>query len=336
MLVPSLNLLTSLPSFSSLQPSSHLGCFLKYLEIHSETDSSMLLKPLTLAVAALAAGTGAFLVPPEISESDINIVKALPVATTLVPDAQKVMLPCPGCSIQVNGPSGPAIRTDSSLELLFRIVHGRDHDMFFVNELQLFPLDERPDLSLYARVLPNDPALFAGLGHKLVTPRLGYGIKSHQVAMDKESQLGLSELDLQIIEVGTTFIDGIPNVHIKLVTDSNGRISIADLQVTESLPSQPSEGQDDKCGALCGWITFVKDMARKKFGKPCHGKMGHRVGASEHNRQGRPHHKHHHKHHGGGRVWAHHRSWRNLLKNIASHILLPVAVGIVAGVTVSL
>jgi hypothetical protein len=308
----------------------------------------MLLKPLTLAAAGLAVATQAFLLPPEVSETDIEIANSLPVKSYVVPDNKSLNLTCPGCPLVLKGKHGPPrIKTSKAthLELAFAVDHELEHDRLFVNGFELYPSSDPLHSTLIATVVPDDVHKKNKVHrkhHRKPHPaQLGFSLQVRPIAQNQDG-LQLIALDLQIIEVGTMFVDGVPNVHIQLVKDSNGRLAIGSIEATESMTvaSTPMDNQEECTNVLCKWMTIMKDkLAHMKSGKNCGGAaMSSAVEESQPDRH--PHHHHGHQSHGGRPDKTdpprYRHSWRLLFKNIAAHILLPIAIGIFAGVTVSL
>ncbi len=171
--------------------------------------------------------------------------------------------------------------------------------------------------------------------HEVLAPVLGYTLQSFvSKDVDAASELSRVALYFQIIEVGPQFVIGIPKVHITLVRDSQGRLAIDDIKVIASeFSGQPLPLEDKKeCTSIvCKWMAYVEEKVGKPF-RTCatkHLDAGHRPG-----RPLQPLQSHHKLRPGHFR--PHQRTWGQLLKNIASHILLPVAIGIVAGVSASL
>jgi hypothetical protein len=165
---------------------------------------------------------------------------------------------------------------------------------------------------------------------------------------EADEKLELINIDLQIIEVGQTFVSSIPTVSVKLVK-SGDSLAIAKIDTKErtEAPGQP------KCEDL--WCS-VKEMLSKGLGmfkKPCPGMMKHGshhgAGQPKHEKEmsedvghvdipghGHPHHHHgHHGHHGFEKAHGHHRFF-GMLAGVIRHVLLPVLIGIVAGVSFSL
>lgn len=310
----------------------------------------MLLKPLTLAVTGLAMASQALLLPPEVSESGIDAVNSLPVKAYVVPDHKSLNLTCPGCPVFFKGKHGrPKVKKGkpSHIELDFAISHEPEHDRFLVNGFELYPSSDPFHSVLSAPVVPDKLRKKEKVHrkhHKSWTPALvplGFSSQVRPMAQTDEDGLQLIDLDLQIIEVGAMFVNGIPSVHIKLVKDSSGRLAVGSIEAVESATiggDSPLDNQEECTTMLCKWVAIMKDkLSHMKAGKNCGG--GAMSGAVTD--ESRPDH-HHHNHHGHGghsdktRPPHHRHSWRLLFKNIAAHILLPVAVGIVAGVTVSL
>jgi hypothetical protein len=84
------------------------------------------------------------------------------------------------------------------------------------------------------------------------------------------------------------------------------------------------------CNTLaCRWKAFIAHhlAAAKGFRKGCGGRMRH---GQHKGAVAAP------KPDGAQRVYDHHHTWKQLFKNITSYILLPVLIGIVAGVSLSM
>ncbi|KAL2126423.1 hypothetical protein VTI74DRAFT_937 [Chaetomium olivicolor] len=342
----------------------------------------MLLQPLTVAVGLLALpATQAFLIPPEVSDADIQVASTIESVGSQVAESQVVNLECPGCPILVKGRRGKGIQIKihrpSHLELTFAVDHQPNHDRLLVNGFELYPSadalhevltapqavdqrhhgaedkekrhhrnhdhdhDHHDDGEHHKKKKKKRP-------HKL-TPlpqRLGFGLHVSQPIKDAEGRFELVEVELQIIEVGSAFINGIPDVKVKLIKDDSGRLLMSQIEKSES-KSLP-KGSPKECETMmCKWLAIARERLRKlkSFAGHCHGPKV-KGGTMEHPPHGDevPHtYPHPHRpHHGPGSdpskwiaPYQEHR-WGKLFKHIASHILLPVLVGIVAGVTSSL
>ncbi|KAK3363586.1 hypothetical protein B0T25DRAFT_48861 [Lasiosphaeria hispida] len=345
----------------------------------------MLLKPLSLAAGLLAASANAFLVPPEVTSSDVEITRSVNPATLEAAKAQIIKVDCPGCPVVFGGRHGPPrVKTDKAnhLELSFTIDHQLESDRLLLNGFELYPTTDPFNKVLAApQVLDRKKARRADVeaksdkkkrhgpggpwggppfgkggpfgggkaspwgngpwgkggphGHPHWKPQLqplGFGLQVSPVVKDAESQMELVSIDLQIIEIGTVFVDGIPGVHVELIKGPNGHLLIGKIEIGAE-PTVPESDKQDECTTLlCKWLTMVQDRIQSiKSGKPCHGAQEDPSAPSpdqtmpQEPESGNGWHKMHH-----------HHSWGMLFKNIASHILLPVLVGIVAGVSVSL
>ncbi|KAK4130137.1 hypothetical protein BT67DRAFT_392026 [Trichocladium antarcticum] len=318
----------------------------------------MLLKPLTVAAGLLAAPAAhAFLIPPEVSDADIHIANTLEAAGPHLVETRNVNIECPGCPILVRGPQGKGIQLQidrpTHLELTFDIDHQSDFDRLVVNGFGLYPSSDSRHASLLAPQTidqdHDDDDHKEDPHHLIPQPqRLGFGLHASAGKKDADGGLELVELELQVIEVGVAFIDGIPNVKVQLVKDTSGRLTIVRIEKGESkkvLGASPQECTTAMCKMIAAAREKLKGM--RPF-KNCHG-GGMKGGVAppapapgeappHHPHHHHGHHNGHHNGHDGGQWRAPYRkhSWGQLFKNIASHIILPVLIGIVAGVAVSL
>jgi hypothetical protein len=321
----------------------------------------MLLKPLTVAAGLLAVpATRAFLVPPEVSDADIEIANTIESVGAQVADSQLVNIECPGCPISVQGKHGKNIELQidrpSHLELTFSIDHLPSHDRLLVNGFELYPLSDPMHETLFAPQVVDrrekdkrhhrehdrpDGEHHKRPHHLAPQPqRLGFGLNIGPSKKDSDGQFELVEVELQIIEVGVAFRDDIPSVKVKLIKDDKDRLLMSQIEKVERKFLQHPE---DECTTLlCKWLAMAREKVKgfKGFGH-CHGMKGgmnrHGAGEAPH---GHPHPHPHHPHDPAAGHWPpppyQERRWGKLFKYIAAHILLPVLIGIVAGVSVSL
>ena len=306
----------------------------------------MLLQSLTVAAAGLAGTTTAFLIPPEISHSVVN---TMPVDMPSMPAGVRVVkVDCPGCPVQwLDADANVHVEKDMENHLLlgFRIDRRPDSDRLLVNDYEIFPnpdpLARRP---LFAPQGMRDTAYYAETGTNTPNamntkiPRLGYSLHWRPLTEDKESHMELISVDFQVIEVHDAFVNGIPSVHVKLVKTENGGLVMGDIQVTASqtVQSNPMDKQEECTTAVCKWRAIIADRLRNFKPHGCGGKVakfGQHKGKEQHRpRPGGHHHSHHNHHHGPLRE----HSWGQLFKKLGSHILFPVFIGIVAGVSASM
>ncbi len=327
----------------------------------------MFLKPVTVVAGLLAASattTYAFLIPPQIAESDLTVADAFDIIAPEISETQVIKVDCPGCPVVFHGKHGgrPKVKTDKAnhLELSFVVDHLADADRLLLNGFELYPSpDPFHEVLTAPQVLDKKKRSTEGERkekrhrpdhgekkkhhghHEPVALPLGFGLQVSPATKDADTELELVTLDLQIIEVGPVFVDGIPSVRIDLIKHRNGRLMIGNIKTVAAPepayePTQADKTQPECDSMLCEWLAAFQDQIKKLSpGKPCHGvKSGAAASGDE------PHHGHGHGHHGPShwhhRPASHEHSWGQLAKNIASHILLPVLIGIVAGVSVSL
>ncbi|KAI4866206.1 hypothetical protein F4820DRAFT_267339 [Hypoxylon rubiginosum] len=307
-----------------------------------------------IAAAGLAVSTNALLLPPDVSASDNDIVSTLPVAVEVdvnIPktaEAQNLKLKCPRCPVRIPHHGKPIIVNDipSHLELDFTIESSDGADRLLLNNFELYPNADPFTNSLVAAVRPDfasrqskRPPHFKGPQPQSIHS-LGFGMQTTPVAKSEEDSLELVMVELDIIEVGDIFIDGIPNVQIKLVKTPTGKLMIGEIETSESQMRNPMDKQEECATLICKWkAVIMQKLASLRAHKGCGGRParvkghGHVKGQGHH---GRPHKASDDGEHRGQRHGNHQKNWGLLFKNIASHILLPVAVGILAGVAASI
>lgn len=300
----------------------------------------MLLKPLTIAAAGLAAATQAFLLPPEVSEADIDTITTLPFERPKVAEKQILELDCPNCPPLFKFHHGVAkVRNGPShLELYFAIDHEYETDRLLLNGFELFPNSDPFNNVLTAAQIPDIPehkkhhkehkdkeAKALQSHHKWrphnkpqnIEQPLGFSLSVRPLVKGDDDQLELISIDLQIIEVGNSFVDDLPNIHINLVRAPGEKLTIGNIETTDSqTPSTPMDKQEECTTFICKWRAILAD--HMKGNKHCGGM------------------KHHHHHHQGAPAYRQHtHTWGRLFNKLAHHIILPVLVGIIAGVSVS-
>ncbi|OTA54644.1 hypothetical protein K449DRAFT_389097 [Hypoxylon sp. EC38] len=303
-----------------------------------------------IAAAGLAASTtNAFLLPPEVSESDNNLVTTLPVPVSAAsPNYSKnLKLKCPGCSVYMPHHGKVKVVNDipSHLELDFSVEPAGTADRLMLNGFELYPNADPFRNSLTAVVRPDVPHRRTKRPHYKgpksdFAQSLGFGMQTRSIPKtDEKDEFELLLIDLDIIEVGDVFIDGIPDVQIKLLKAPTGQLIIGEIDTTESETKQnnPMENQEECTTFLCKWKAIVmQKLASLRLHKGCGGHRTHAKVGDQTKEEGQVDqpvvvdgdNDHHHGHR--------QRNWGLLFKNIASHILLPVAIGILAGVAASI
>jgi hypothetical protein len=300
------------------------------------------------AIAAFSVITEAFLIPPQISKTDIDIVKALPIELTQGGARKTVQLECTGCPVpegNVNGMSVNLQHVTSTLELNY-VVKGHENavDRLILNGVSIYP----PDM---ASIEPFKASQKFSEDQPFETQKnvpLGYEMTVKPV-MRNSDMTELIAIDLHIFEVGDKFINGIDMIELHLLKTTEGKLTILHA---EKLPSTSpavnvasiTEEDKDCTSLLCKWraIVAAKLAHLKPFTKGCGKGKGSKAGAiSSHKGQGRPHggrpHHSQGQHHQGHRHHRHHGFARvmRMLRSISIHVLIPIFIGIAAGLTAS-
>ena len=313
----------------------------------------MLFDSLTLAVLA-ASAANAFLLPPEVSSIDIGIAESIAasqaIETADTPDRRTVKFDCPGCPILLDGHHGPQLRTSrpNHLELTFSVEHGAT-DKLAVNGAPVFPaaegilmghqvLDWKPHghhggPPPWARGGPPNipppwmrghgdhhhkggPPPWAGGRRKVVEMPLGFVLMAADVK-DADTDMELVSLSFRVVEVGNTMVEGLPEIRIQLVKEGE-RLMIAKIDKVEVAKPECKT-------ALCKLMTAI-------FGPPTPGKKCHGSGAGV----APPVEVEKPKVADEAVIRQKKHTWGQLIESVAAHILLPVLIGIVAGMAASL
>lgn len=318
----------------------------------------MLLRPL-IAAAGLTAVANAFLIPAQLSAAEIEAFEAVPVESLAVAQSQTVNLDCAGCPPVLkkhhgNGKPKHHKQHSSHLELDFSIA---DADRLLVNGFELYPnSDPFTNVLVAAQVADkhkkhhnkhHKDAEDAGTAlqshHKFrphehksmaVAQQLGFGLQIHPVTKTADEGMDLVVIDLQIIEVGSVFVDGLPNVRVHLIKSPDNQLLIAKIEQTASENTSSPMGDEQKeCTTyICKWRAIITAQLERMKAHGCAGMMGGKTGHGAA-------HTHHHQHgQQPGHMTHHNRQhgWALLFRKLTSHIILPVLVGIVAGVSVSI
>ncbi|KAI5925719.1 hypothetical protein F4810DRAFT_657756 [Camillea tinctor] len=294
-----------------------------------------------IAAAGLAASTRALLLPPEISASENDMVTTLPIATDanldipMIAESQSLKLKCPGCPVRrphhwKGHSEDDRINTHipSHLALDFKVDSSEGVDRLLLNGYELYPNSNPFGDVLTAALQPDIPERRKKMPSHFKGPRpldiqpLGFGMQTSPVFTSDEDALTLVNVELQIIEVGNVFVDGIPNVQVKLVKTPAGKLMIGAIETTDSSTLQnPMDKQEECATMLCKWKAMVMqkiNQLRKSKGCGRYKGMSRPEGAAveDNNR---------YQHQVGV-----------LLKSIVSHVIIPIVIGIMAGITASM
>jgi hypothetical protein len=274
----------------------------------------MLFKPL-----AFAATAAAILIVPETSSNEDGIFRALPI------EAGTFELPATAYEQAIDVPCLQCRGKDTHLELDFGVKNRR----LVLNGFELYPRADPWNGDLSAAVIKGNG--------KSDMRRLGYGLAIRPEGIDEDQHLEIVDVEVRIIEVGDRFVDGVPPVTVKLIKSLSGEILIGNIEVKGTGEKAPED-----CDMWCRTKDMVHDTwkgVKGKF-KGCHGM--------------KPHHGHEHGHKPNhGSVKAEHKptdnfkqgplmhkkpeqSMGDVLKHVAAYIVLPVLMGVAAGVGVAL
>ncbi|KAI0447279.1 hypothetical protein F4803DRAFT_364308 [Xylaria telfairii] len=294
-----------------------------------------------VAGAGLVAAASALLLPPDLTITDDDSITTLPVpveidadvAVSNAPQSQTLELECPGC-LQFGRKHRKEI--PSHLKLHFTIESTDGADRLTLNGYELYPHPVPLQDTLTAPVLPDmadrragAPRFRGGPGRAWKNQPLGFALQSGEVATDDDDDLQLINVELQIVEVGNIFIERIPNVQVQLVKTPSGKLAIGAIE-TIDFRGEDAGGKQKECSTtVCKWKALFFEKLSHIF-KSCGGPNGpppppHHHGEHQH---GHGHGPHHHMGHRSG--------WGHGLRIFVRHILFPILIGIVAGISASI
>jgi hypothetical protein len=294
------------------------------------------------AVASVVAAAQAFLLPPEISEADIDIIKTLPFEDAVGIDNRVMEISCPGCPVvtDIEGKMH-STQVESMLQLNFSLSHDNSVDHLMLNGMQIYPIDPRS--SQFMEPLTASQMLKASddTWEYSSTPKLGYSLSvRHPAVSSKKDQIDLVSIHLEIVEVADKFINGIPTVDLKLLETPTGKLMISDAAIAAPLSeiSNPTDNDQQCTTIVCKWRAIIADRLSKLKG--CGGKAKPAF-VSVTNSKDHGHHGGHKRPHGSGshRPYRHHHRHGGItrfLRGIVMHIFIPVLIGVMVGITASL
>jgi len=296
------------------------------------------------AIAAVSVIADGFLLPPKISKADFDIINDLPFEFTAESVAKIVDLKCSGCPVPVVNLDGTTValqHVDSILELNYTVEHNRNvADRLLLNGVSIFPTN-------MASIEPFKASQKFSKDQPFQTQenvRLGYEMSLRTVKKDRGG-FELFAINIHVFEVADKFVNDIDSVELLFIKDPSENLFITAYEKKKATsPTELTTGDKDCTSMLCKWQAIIAaKLANLKPLKGCGSKgKGSKTGAvaGHHKGQGRPHphggRPHHGKHHGGHR---HHQKgfvrFMRMLRNVTIHILIPVFIGVVAGLTAS-
>lgn len=322
----------------------------------------MLLRPL-LAVAGLSVATNAILLPPSITSHDVEVVEALPFESAALAQTQSLSLDCPRCPPVFKNHHGKPKhhkQHSSHLELDFSIDRSDGTDKLMLNGFELYPnsdpftnllvapqvADKRKHHNDHdkhmkgdeahggdnSRVLPSHHKFRPGHHGKpkVVEQPLGFSLQIHPVQKTADDNLDLVQLDLQIIEVGSVFVEGLPNIRVNMIKSPQDDLMIAKIEQSPSENVSSPKGDEAECTTtLCRLKAIIADKINKMKMHGCAGMMGGKAGHHQGHAQPTSNHDEHYG------MFNRPNGWSLFFRKVTSHIILPIFVGIIAGVTVA-
>jgi hypothetical protein len=263
-----------------------------------------------------AAQAAAFVIIPEISSHDESIFKALPILDDVVSYdinreaglAQGITVPCTECNDK-----------DTTLNFDFEASNSK----LLLNGFELYPDPDPWSGDLSASVVQGN-----GNSRR---QRLGYNLAVYSKGKSSEDMMELVEVDIQVIEVSNHFVETVPPVNVELIKAPSGEVFIGKVNIDKS-----PESEDERCETL--WCRtqklFENAWDRINSMERCH-KSAHAdsVDSAEEVNDAvdylygpeadrdpdmKPH------------------DWQSLLWDVASHVVMPVLMGVTAGVFVAL
>ncbi|ATY61058.1 hypothetical protein A9K55_005606 [Cordyceps militaris] len=272
----------------------------------------MLLRP--LALAAIAA---AFIIVPEMSENDENIFKALPIqshgsafpfGTPKSAFDQSISVPCRGCRGRHT-----QLRLDFTIE---------DEKKLLLNGFELYPETDPWGADLQATVVN---------GHRRPrSKKLGYSLAVYPKAIAEEDKMELIEVDLKIIEVGTRFVDGVPTVKVELIKTPGGNLAMSTVAFDHPVESP--------CDTI--WCR-AKELADKLWVQAHRIKNCGKAVVPEPGSEAEPMPPSYSDLHDAGDIKVTEptitskKEWRHLMKSVLGHIIMPIFMGVTAGVAIA-
>jgi hypothetical protein len=298
-----------------------------------------------LATSLAVITARAFLLPPELTAADVKLADAISPLLDGTGTHRMLQLDCPDCITALKGYHG-FVRVEgfipSHLQLNFTVDRREDgQDRLLLNDFELYPNFDPLAGALTAPHIPHFHTIPLPTKYQTpqpLEPRLGFALRTNKTPKDAEGNESI-ELDLQVVEVGGQFVSGVPSVLI-VVIGSQNHLYIYDVVEAASETADPATPKKPtECKTiLCKWQALVSKIAHIKPFKHCGSGKVHPASKDKHGHHGQ--HDHHHgkhagHHHGGpAKMVAHHHTWVQLAKNVASHILLPALIGIFIGIVV--
>ncbi|KAH0544611.1 hypothetical protein FGG08_001260 [Glutinoglossum americanum] len=313
--------------------------------------------------SSLALTARGFLLPPS-AQGD---AETLDTVDTVV-NTRLLKLDCPGCLFAESDRSGNGYHWDENVEnslFLNFTVERTNPEVLTLNGAQLYPIHMVPP-PLSALQLPSSVSLTAlstitaasmeeGI-MPFVRLRLSYELTVRpKRPIPAQGNFEILLFKVRILGIEGKPVTGLDTVEMTLLKSPENSLYIVSLDKSEPSHSHlyPSPSEQEKAGEekecmtlpiLCKWKAILGDKLSgvKASLKGCHkfrpghskagkAKGGHAKGHSA-SHSGKPHGHHtHHAHHNDHRLSKFFRQ----LRRVAAHILVPIFIGVAAGMTAS-
>lgn len=288
-----------------------------------------------LGLLAITAGVQGFLVPPEISAADAELIKTLPLDDAAGMLDRTLQIECPGCPV-ITDLEGDlhSIEAESVLQLAFTTSHKDGVDQLLVNGIQIYPIDltsASAMQSLTARQMINTH----GVWQYAAEPKLGFSLAVNHPTSSGDDSVNLVKVHLEVFEVANTFISGIPSVDLKLIEMPSGQLIIANSDI--NVPASPAAQDGHQCSTLlCKWRATIanrlsalkKGCGRKRPTTAARPAPHHDNSLPHPGPMAEPHHLPH------GQFRAHQRfGFAQFVRGLVSHVLVPILIGVMVAVT---
>jgi len=294
----------------------------------------------SLGVVAAFAVADAFLLPPEISAADTDIIKTLPFEDAVAIDGRVMEINCPGCPVLTDiEDKMHSTQVDSVLKLDFRLIHDGE-DRLYLNNIQIYPMNPSAETFFEPLTAPQMIKTDDNTWEYSSSPQLGYAISvAHPVSKSIKDQLDLVSIHVEIIEVADKYLPAMPVVEIKLLETPSHKLMIGDAIIKEPQsqpPAKPTDDEQECTTILCKWRAIVADRLSKLKG--CGSKARPAVVVPAHKTHGHHGRPHSHRPNGPHRPYRHHYKHQGIARiaRILKSILIPLLIGVMVGITASL
>ncbi|CAD6501823.1 BgTH12-02069 [Blumeria graminis f. sp. triticale] len=203
----------------------------------------------------------ALLIPPAISEYDLEVSKTI---------SEKDAVAMERRMVQVNCHTRPAMTKSQeedqsskiALHLNFTVLHD-DVDYLLLNGHQIYPVDLNPILSQHSIIVPQINRIDQSAWKFQSSGTLGIKMNHQNLnSHNKRDQLSLVIIKISMLQVSNVAVDKSPVIHIELISTSSGKFMIQDIRVHPSEKVDTASGKDvQRCASLsCEWQATVANF----------------------------------------------------------------------------